>query len=319
MPDSSITRNYSKQFFLCALLLLPLAYLADCALDAFVFGGAPLSRQIFHPTAHELALRGLFIAFLLLISALALYFLRKSTRLEMTLRQRNEELILSNQELEAFNYALAHDLRNSLTIIYTSMEMLRDHYQVGKNKECHFLLSTICRYSEKMETQIEGMLLLATSRSGKLQTKNVPLDQLAREITADMLPAQAEHRPILKFGEDLQARCNQNLIRMALENLFSNAFKFIPAERQGVIEFDQMQQDGQTVFFIRDNGIGFENRQAEILFEPFSRLPEAKALSGTGIGLATVRRIIERHGGKIWAEGVPGQGATFFFTLPPAD
>lgn len=312
-------RNYSKQFFLWVLFLLPLAYLADCTLDAFIFEGPPLAGQIFHPTAKDLAMRGLFIAFLLLISIPALYFLRKSTRLERTLRRRNEELILNNQELEAFNYALAHDLRNSLTIIYTSMEMLRDHYQVGKNKECHFLLSTICNYSEKMEMQIEGMLQLATSSSGELQTENVRLDQLAREIAEELRPAQEEQRPVLKFGENLQARCNKNLVRMALENLLSNAFKFIPAERQGVIELDQMQQDGRTVFFLRDNGIGFENSQAEILFEAFFRLPEAKALPGTGIGLATVRRIIERHGGTIWAEGIPGQGATFYFTLAPAD
>jgi len=166
MPDSTITRNYSKQLFFCALLLLPLAYIADCALDAWIFGKESLASQFFHPTAHELAIRGLFSLFIVLIVMVAIHFLRKSTQLEKDLRQHNEKLQLANQELEAFNYASSHDLRNSLTIIYTSMEMLRDHFQAGKDPQCHFLLSSICQYSEKMEAQIECMLLLASSLKG---------------------------------------------------------------------------------------------------------------------------------------------------------
>ncbi len=319
MPDSATTSNYSKQLLFCALLLLPLTYVADCLLDALLFNQGPLFRQILHPTAHELAIRGLFSFVILFITLLAIHFLRKSTQLERSLRKRNEELLLSNQELEAFNYALAHDLRNSLTIIYTSMEMLRDHCQLGQHKQCHFLLSTICSYSEQMETQIESMLLLATSGTGNLHRENVMLDQLAREITDELLPSHGKQRPTFKYGKNLQAFCNRNLIRMALRNLFSNAIKFIPEGRNGVIEFDQIVQNGQTVFFLRDNGIGFADNQAEALFEAFTRLPEASSLPGAGIGLATVRRIIARHGGKIWAQGSPDQGATFYFTLPVCD
>ncbi len=317
MPDSAITRNYNKQLFLCALLLLPLAYIADCALDALIFGEESLSQQIFHPTAHELAIRSLFSVFIVLITTLAIHFLWKSTQLERALRKHNEDLSATNQELEAFNYALSHDLRNSLTIVYTSMEMLRDHCQIGQNTQCHFLLSTICKYSEKMEAQIESMLILATSTKGALHTEDVLLDELAREIADELLQIQGKHRPSIKIGKDMLANCNKNLTRMALENILSNAIKFIPAEREGVIEIGQMQQDGQTVFFVRDNGVGFDNTQTEALFEAFTRLPEANSLPGTGIGLATVRRIIERHGGKIWAEGIPDKSATFFFTLSP--
>ena len=317
MPDSAITRNYSKQLFFCTLVLLPLSYLADCALDAFFFGEETLTRQIFHPTAHEVAIRLLFSTFIIIIFLLALHYLRKSTQLERALRKRNEELNLNNQELEAFNYALSHDLRNSLTIIYTSMEMLRDHCQLGKHQQCHFLLSTICKYSEKMESQIESMLMLATASREPLQTEMLSLDRLAREIADELLHARGKKRPTFKIAENLQANGNRNLIRMALENLFSNALKFIPPEREGVIEFDRKQLAGETVFSIRDNGIGFDNKQAEHIFEAFTRLPEASSLPGTGIGLATVRRIIERHGGRVWAEGTPGQGATFYFTLAP--
>jgi signal transduction histidine kinase len=317
MPDAAMTRNYSKQLLLCTLLLLPLSYLADCALDAFFFGEETLARQIFHPTAHALASRLLFGTFIVIIFILALHSLRKSTQLETFLRKRNEELNLNNQELEAFNYALSHDLRNSLTIIYTSMEMLRDHCQLGKHQECHYLLSSICKYSEKMENQIDSMLLLATASSQPLQTETVLLDRLAREIVDELLHSREKIRPTFEIADHLQANCNKNLIRMGLENLFSNAIKFIPQEGGGVIEFDQKQLAGETIFYIRDNGIGFDKQLAEQIFEPFTRLPEASSLPGTGIGLATVRRIIERHDGRVWAQGAPGQGATFFFTLAP--
>jgi signal transduction histidine kinase len=318
MRDSTIIRNYSKQLLLCALVLLLVAYIADCALDSLIFGDESLTRQILHPTAQELAIRGLFSVFIVLITLLALHFLRKSTLLERALRKRNEELLVTNQELEAFNYALAHDLRNSLTIVYTSMEMLRDHCQIGKNTQCHFLLSTICKYSEKMETQIDGMLILSSAARKGLLREDVMLDELAREIADELLHSREKHRPTIKIANNLSANCNRNLLRIALENLLSNAIKFIPEDRPGEIEIGRLEQNGETVFFVRDNGIGFDNSQANSLFEAFNRLPESGSLPGSGIGLSTVRRIVERHAGKIWAEGVPGEGATFFFTLAPS-
>lgn len=314
MPDSAITRTYSKQLFFFAIMLLPLAYVADCALDAWMFHEESLARQIFNPTAHELAIRGLFSLFIVLIAVLAIHFLWKSTQLERALRKRNEKLQLTNLELEAFNYALSHDLRNSLTIIYTSMEMLRDHYQAGRDPQCHFLLSSICKYSEKMETQIECMLLLASSSAGDVNRENVRLDELAGELLDELLQKTGQ-KPQVTIEEDLQAHCNRNLVHMALTNLLSNAVKFLSTEREGEIVVGKMQQEGQTVFFIRDNGVGFKDKDNEQLFETLTSLPATAILPGAGIGLATTRRIIERHGGRIWAEGAPDQGATFYFTL----
>lgn len=316
MPPSAITRNYSKQLFFFALLLLPLAYVADCALDALIFGEETLTRQLFQPTLHEVAIRGLFSFFIALIVVLALYYLRRSTQLERSLRERNEKLNLTNQELEAFNYAVSHDLRNSLTIIYTSMEMLRDHCQLGKNPQCHFLLSTICKHSEKMETQLESMLTLASASRQSLPKGEVLLDELAVEIEADLAQAYRRKHPAFTIAKGLSATCNRNLMRLALENLLGNAIKFIPEGRTAQVEFGCLRENGETRFFVRDNGIGFEPTRAEQLFEAYTRLPEAGSLPGMGIGLATVRRIIERHGGKVWAESTPGEGSTFYFTLP---
>lgn len=318
MPDSAIIRNYNKQLFFCALLLLPVAYIADCAMASLIFGEETLLQQIFHPSPRELATRVLFGVFIILITVMAIHFLLKSTQLERALRKRNESLLLSNQELETFNYALSHDLRNSLTIIYTSMEMLRDHFHIGKSSECHFLISTISKYSEKMDAQIESMLTLASTAGRELHKETIRLDDLAGEIADDLLHAQGDRRPNIKRQKNLCLYGNKNLIRMALENLISNAIKFIPEEREGEIEIGQQQIDGQTVYFVRDNGLGFEADQAEQIFEAFTRLPQAKLVPGTGIGLSTVRRIITRHGGKVWAEGIPEHGATFYFTLPPA-
>jgi len=318
MPDSAIIRNYNKQLIFCALLMLPVAYLADCALDAVIFGEATLLQQIFHPSPHELAIRLLFSFFIVLISALAIHFLVKSTQLERALRKRNENLLLANQELESFNYALSHDLRNSLTIIYTSMEMLRDHFNISKSSQSHFLLSTISKYSEKMDAQIESMLTLASTTGRELHKEDIRLDELAGEIADALLDSQGSRRPDITIQDNLSLYGNKNLIRMTLENLLSNAIKFIPEGRDGEIEIGQMQLDGQTVYYVRDNGIGFKADQAEQIFEAFTRLPQTDMVPGTGIGLSTVRRIIKRHGGKVWAEGVPGQGATIYFTLPPA-
>ncbi|HKL21251.1 MAG TPA: sensor histidine kinase [Tichowtungia sp.] len=316
MPSSTITRNYSKQLLFVALLLLPLAYIADCALDAMIFGEETFARQIFQPTLQEVAIRGLFSFFMALIVVLALYYLQKSTQLERILRGRNEELNLVTQELEAFNYAVSHDLRNSLTIVYTSMEMLRDHCQLGKNTQCHFLLTTICKHSEKMEVQLESMLLLASSSRESLPKQKVALDELAVEIEHELDQTYSRKHPEFQITKGLNASCNRNLMRMALEHLLGNAVKFIPEGRNGQIEFGQTSANEETIFFVRDNGSGFDPARTEQLFEAFTRLPEAGSIAGTGIGLATVRRIIERHGGRIWAESVPGQGSTFYFTLP---
>lgn len=316
MPDSTITRNYSKQLFFIALLLLPLAYIADCALDALIFGEETLTRQIFQPTLHEVAIRGLFSFFIAVTVVLALYYLWKSTKLERALRERNEKLNQANQELEAFNYAVSHDLRNSLTIVYTSMEMLRDHCQLGKNTQCHFLLSTICKHSEKMETQLESMLTLAAASRESLPKENVALDELAARIEQELAQAYNRKHPAFTIAKDLPAYCNRNLMRLALENLLGNAIKFIPEDRNAQIELGKTSKNGETIFFVRDNGIGFEPAKAEQLFEAYTRLPEAVALPGMGVGLATVRRIIEKHGGQVWGEGIPGQGSTFYFTLP---
>jgi len=317
MPDSSITRNYSKQLLFCALLLLPLAYIAGSVLDSWFFHEGNLSDQIFSPGLHELAIRGVSSLFIVLIAVIAIHFIRKSTQLEKALRKRNEDLLLVNLELEAFNYSLSHDLRNSLTIIYTSMEMLRDHFQTGKDPQCHFLLSSICKYSEKMEAQLECMLLLSSSSGRGINRENVFLDELAQELIEEILPKTGQ-KPLVTIEVNLSAYCNRNLVHMALSNLLSNAVKFLSPEREGKIVVGKLQQDEQTVFYVRDNGIGFEPDRTEQLFETLTQLSNTPSLPGGGIGMATTRRIIERHGGRIWAEGAPDQGATFYFTLPPA-
>jgi light-regulated signal transduction histidine kinase (bacteriophytochrome) len=238
-----------------------------------------------------------------------------NAQLEQRVQQRTTELSDAMQELEAFSYSVSHDLRAPLRTIDGFSEALLEDYadvvdETGKN-----YLQRVRKGVQKMSVLIDAMLELSRVSRHKPQQKTVALDKLAEEIISQLREQEPDRKANITVMKGITATGDEHLLRIALENLLENAWKYTGKVEQAQIEFGVQQQDGEPVFYIKDNGAGFDMRYAEKLFDAFQRL-HGKEFEGTGIGLATVQRCIRRLGGCIWAEAQQDKGATFFFTLP---
>lgn len=239
-------------------------------------------------------------------------------KLKEILLLRAEELAASNAELESFSYSLSHDLRLPLTRIYAAGQMLREGYAQSLDGTGNFLVDDICAASESMEELIEAILTLSRIGRQELRYESVDLAALAQEVAMELRAIEPERTVTLALPERLICSGDRLLLKVALKNLLENAWKYTRPVAKPRVELGILEQDGSAVFFVRDNGVGFDMKHADHLFTPFKRLHVAGEFSGTGIGLATVQKVVHRHGGTIWAKGAVGTGATFFFTLPPA-
>jgi PAS domain S-box-containing protein len=230
-----------------------------------------------------------------------------------------EELKAVNGELEAFSYSVSHDLRAPLRHILGFADLLKRHLAGGLDEKSRHFLTTIIGSAARMSRLIED--LLAFSRTGRtpMRVVRVDLRPMVDEVLRELPETAAERQVEWKIGELPQVQADAPLLRQVLVNLLSNALKYTGPTPHARIEIGEvLPRNGETVFFVRDNGVGFDMRYAEKLFGVFQRLHRAEEFEGTGIGLANVRRIIHRHGGRTWAEGSVGQGATFYFSLPVA-
>jgi light-regulated signal transduction histidine kinase (bacteriophytochrome) len=221
----------------------------------------------------------------------------------------------ANQELEAFSYSVAHDLRAPLRCIDgVSLTILEDYGEKLDDEGRQHLL--YIRESTQWMTQlIEELLTLSRVTRGEFQPEAVDLTQIARAVADRLLRTQSERRVDFFIADKLTAEGDARLIAIALENLIGNAWKYSSKRAIGQIEVGAVESKGQRTFFVRDNGAGFDMAHASKLFGVFQRLHTQQEFEGTGIGLATVERIVRRHGGHIWAQAEIDQGATFFFTL----
>jgi len=236
-------------------------------------------------------------------------------KLSAVLETRNSDLEKLNKELESFNYMAAHDLRQPLNNIFISaqaMELLSGNKLDEESKE---YLQVIKKGTMNMSNLIGAFLRFSNSEHAVLQRKKVDLSDKARTVTAGLRLAAPERQVTFKIGEGLKVIGDPDLLLVVLENLIGNAWKYTGKMKQATIEFGAMAIDGKPTYYIRDDGPGFDMLEAENLFLPFKRLQGSEEFKGYGVGLATVERIIRRHGGKIWALAEPGKGATFFFTL----
>jgi len=236
--------------------------------------------------------------------------------LERRVRERTAELAASNQELESFSYSVSHDLRAPLRALNGFSHLLEEEYAHRIDANGLNYLARIRAASQRMGELIDNLLDLARVSRQELKRVRVDLSALANEIR-EALEEQAPERKVdWRIDSGLAVRADPVLAKALLENLLRNAWKFTAECEEARIEFGATAQHGETVYCVRDNGAGFEMAYADKLFKPFQRLHDAKRFEGTGIGLAIVHRVLRRHGGRIWAEGAPGEGAAFFFTLP---
>jgi PAS domain S-box-containing protein len=243
---------------------------------------------------------------------------------DVTERRRAEEALAhakdraeaANRELEAFSYSVAHDLRAPLRGMNGFAQVLLDTYSDKLDADGRDWLQEILLNAKKMGDLIDGLLSLARVTRGELKRQRVDLSGIVRDSAARLRASEPQRTTAIDVQADLHADVDPRLARALIENLLGNAWKFTAKAPAGRIEFGAQDKDGCPEFFVRDNGAGFDMAFAGKLFAPFQRLHTADEFPGTGIGLATVQRIVHRHGGRSWAEGAVDAGATFYFTLP---
>lgn len=239
-----------------------------------------------------------------------------NTELERRVKRRTAELEASNRELEAFSYSVSHDLRNPLRAIDGFSQIIIEDYGDQLDTVAHSHLSRIRAASQKLSRLIDDLLELGRLTRAPISRIEVDLSGLARSIGRELHEKEPDRDVRLTIGLHLMARVDPTLARVLIEHLLRNAWAFTTGRTPAEIEFDARLRNREVVFHIRDNGAGFDMEHVAQLFRPFNRLHDQTDNSGTGIGLATVQRIVHRHGGRIWAEGSPGKGASFYFTLP---
>ena len=243
--------------------------------------------------------------------------LRLNSELERRVRERTAQLEAINKELEAFSYSVSHDLRAPLRSIRGFSEVLLERYSSKLDGRGQEFLRRACESSQHMDRLIEDLLKLSRVGRSELQHQTVDLSRLAEDTLNELKQAHPSQTVQASVEPGLRARGDERLLRIVLENLLRNAWKFTSKQPSARVEVGLDRR--QKAFFVRDNGAGFEMEYAQKLFGVFQRLHSAADFPGTGVGLATVQRIINRHGGQIWAEAAVGKGACFYFTVPAED
>jgi light-regulated signal transduction histidine kinase (bacteriophytochrome) len=242
--------------------------------------------------------------------------LRLNEELEQRVANRTVQLEAANKELEAFSYSVSHDLRAPLRHINGFSQALLDDYSDKLDEEGQRFLHEVRGASQEMAQLIDDVLQLARVTRSEMRHEVANLSELAQSVVAELRQREPDRNVAVEIEEGLSAHGDKRLIRILLINLLGNAWKFTSKHAQAKIAFRRDRQDGETVYSVCDNGAGFDMAYADKLFGAFKRLHTTDEFEGTGIGLATVLRIVNRHGGRVWAEGAVGQGATFYFTLP---
>jgi signal transduction histidine kinase len=232
------------------------------------------------------------------------------------LETANRELRVANRELEAFSGSVSHDLRAPLRTIDGLLHVVQEDFGAGVPPEARQHIEAISAQASRMSELIEDMLRLSRLGREPLQKRSVDMRGLVQEVVGELHAAEAARTLEIRIGELPAVQADPSLLRQVWVNLVANALKFTRRRESALIEIGGAERAADKLYSIRDNGAGFDPSRAERLFGIFQRLHAAKDFEGTGVGLSIARRIVERHGGSIWAEGEPDRGAAFHFTLP---
>lgn len=312
MPRN-LSQKLSWRLFLWGLVLVPFFVVTDSVLDAVLFKTGSIREQLLFPSNHELTGRVLVCVFILGGIYLGMHFLANISKKERRLQQRNKDLSLARQDVEILHEGVSSQLRNSSSELETSLALFKE--------QCHdidekvlFFIDKICYSSNKIQERLEINQTLAELTLGEPYRERVKVDKLAAEVASELQKEFPEKQVDFKIHPWINCWCDRRMLRQVIHNLFCNALNFIPPSQPGQVEFGVTNRNNQSVLFVRDNGAGFNEAQAERLFDPFRDITQDPDLPTETTLLACTRRIIHRHDGQIWAEGIPGAGGTFFFT-----
>jgi len=241
-----------------------------------------------------------------------------NTTLEQRVRARTAELEATMRELEAFSYSVSHDLRAPLRAIDGFSRIVVEDHAAQLDAEARGYLERVRNAVQRMGVQIDELLELSRVGRAAMNLTDVDITRLANKVVEQLRAGDPARTVQVTITPALAGRGDERLLRLVLENLLGNAWKYTRHTADAHVEFGSRKEGGESAFFVRDNGAGFDMAYVDKLYKPFQRLHRAEDYEGTGVGLAIVARIVTRHGGRVWAEGQVGKGATFFFTLPGA-
>ncbi len=231
-------------------------------------------------------------------------------------REAEESLQAANQEMQAFSYSVSHDLRAPLWAIKSFSEMLEEDYGDRLQGDARMYMDHIKNGIDRMQLLIDDMLVLSRVSRQEISPVDIDMSVVAEQIIGKFRNAEPQREVEVQIQPKLVVHADIGLVRIILENLLGNAWKYTSKSTSALIEFGKKHSDGKTTFFVRDSGVGFDMQKVDRIFQPFQRLHTESEFHGTGVGMATVEKAINRSGGKIWAEGEVGHGATFYFQLP---
>ena len=245
--------------------------------------------------------------------------LRLNEVLERRVEERTAQLEQANEELESFSYSVSHDLRAPLRVMDGFCRALEEKHSDQLDETGRDYLMRVRRGTDKMNQLIDEILTLSRVTRTEISTEHLDLSKVAEEVVFAIREAKHDHDVAVTIAPSMPVCGDRGLLRQVLANLIGNAWKFTSKADQPAIEVGVREEEGKTTYFVKDNGVGFDMNYVDRLFRVFQRLHSAADFEGTGVGLATVRRIVQRHGGTIWARSEKGEGAEFLFTLGAVD
>ena len=239
---------------------------------------------------------------------------RKNIEKELLEKQTRLEEV--NRDLEAFSYSVSHDLQAPLRSINGFSEILLEECQADIKGDAHDYLTRINSASKKMSQLVKALLGLSRASRYKINKEDVDLSEMVKQIADELMESHPEQNVNISIESGMQVYADNSLLRIVMNNLLSNAWKFTSKNARAEIKVGVTTNNQGTAIYVQDNGVGFNAQDASKLFLTFQRMHAGDEYQGSGIGLATVKRIIQRHAGQVWAESTPGEGATFYFSLP---